>query len=131
MTTMIRFFGALLLASVLLAAVIAAAVMLWGAPLDHTSIVVNGEPLVLGPGHGVHGLAAVGGLALGLLVLLLVVPLAVVLPLLIVAVVLAVGLSVLAGVAALVFSPLILLALGVWLIWRLARRSDKPAATIR
>ena len=131
MNTMIRFFGALLLASVLLAAAIGAAVMLWGAPFDHTSIVVNGEPLALGPWHGGHGLAAVAGLALGLLVMLLVVPLAVVLPLLIVAVVLAVGLSVLAGVAALLFSPLILLALGVWLIWRLAFRSDKPAATIR
>jgi membrane protein implicated in regulation of membrane protease activity len=101
--------------------------MLWGAPFDHTVININGETLPLDQWHGAHGLAAAGGLALGLLIVLLVVPVAVFVPLLIVALLLAVVLSVLAGVAALVFSPVILLAALVWLIWRLARRGDKPA----
>jgi hypothetical protein len=130
MKTSMKFLGALLLVSVLIASAVAGAVMLWGAPFDHTVVSINGEPLALGQWHGGHGFAAVGGLAVGLLVVLLVVPVAVLVPLLIVALVLVLVLAVLAGVAALFFSPLLLLAGMVWLMWRLARHDDKPAAAI-
>ena len=130
MKTLMKFLATLLLVSVLIASAVAVAVMLWGAPFDHTVVSINGEPLALGQWHGGHGFAAVGGLAVGLLVVLLVVPVAVIVPLLIVALVLVVVFAVLAGVAALVFSPVFLLAALVWLIWRLARRGDKPAAGV-
>lgn len=130
MRTMLRFCGSLLLVSVVLAGAIVAAWLLWGAPFDHAVININGEELSLAQLHAGHGLAAMGGLAVGLLVMLLVVPVAVIVPLLIVALVLVVVFAVLAGVAALVFSPVFLLAALVWLIWRLARRGDKPAAGV-
>jgi len=122
----------LLLGVVLVAALVAAC--LWGAPLDHTVINIDGETLDLAQWQGGDALACLGGLAIGALVLLVVVPFAVFLPLLVVGVLLAVVLAVvgatLAGVAALVFSPLFLVAAVVWLIWRLVRRSGKPVATI-
>jgi hypothetical protein len=71
-----------------------------------------------------------------LLIVAFVVPLAVLLPLVIAAVVVAAVLLAVAGVLSVVFSPLILLALGVWLIVKLARSgrgngSRRPAdATI-
>jgi hypothetical protein len=87
---MLRFCGTLLLAGVVLAGAIVAAWLLWGAPFDHAVININGDEFSLAQLHGGHGLAAVGGLAVGLLVVLLVVPVAVIVPLLIVALVLVV-----------------------------------------
>ena len=118
----------LLLAAVLVAVLVASLVAMAG-PLHSTLIQINGEPVTfahLGIGEG---LVAVAAVVLALLIVLLVVPFAVLLPLAIVALVLVgvlvVALGAVAGVAALVFSPLILLAGAVWLIWRLLR-SDRP-----
>ena len=130
MKTFLRFFGGLLLVSVVLAGLIVAACLLWGTPFDHTVINIDGEPLALSQWHGGHVLAGIAGLAVGLLVLLVVVPVAVVVPVVIVAGVLVAVLAVLAGVAAVVFSPVLLVVALVWLIWRLARRGDKPVSTI-
>ena len=134
MKTFGKVMGSMPLLGVVLVAALVAACLLWGAPLGHTVINIDGETLDLAQWQGGEALACLGGLAIGSLVLLVVVPFAVFLPLLIVGVVLALVLAVvgatLAGVAALVFSPLILVAAVVWLIWRLVRRGDKPVGTI-
>ena len=101
-------------------------------------IEINGDSVTLAQLGAGQAVAAVFGVGIALLVLLLVVPVAVLLPLLIVALVLvgvgAGALLLLAGAAALVCSPLILLVGAVWLIARLARgRSgarNPPGATI-
>jgi len=134
----VKTFGKVLVSMLLLGVVLVAALvavcLLWGGPLGHTVINIDGETLDLAQWQGGEALACIGGLAIGALVLLVVVPFAVFLPLLIVCGVLALVLAVvgaaLAGVAALVFSPLFLVAAVVWLIWRLVRRSGKPVATI-
>ena len=98
------------------------------APFDAGFISLDGEPLALSRWHGGHGLAAFGALLLGAALLLLVVPLVLLLPLLIVLVLLVV---VLAGVLTLLSSPLVLLAVVVWLMWRLAHRRTETAAEVR
>ena len=134
MKTFGKVVGSMLLLGVVLVAALVAACLLWGAPLGHAVINIDGETLDLARWQGGDALAWLGGLTVGALVLLVVVPFAVFLPLLIVGVVLALVLAVvgatLAGVAALVFSPLFLVAAVVWLIWRLVRRTDKPVGTI-
>ena len=132
MTRFFKTLGWTALVGLLLAAVLVASLVAMTGPLHSTLIQINGEPVTfahLGVGEG---LVAVVGMALALLIVLLVVPLAVLLPLAVVALVLVgvlvVALGAVAGVAALVFSPLILLAGAVWLIWRLVR-SDRPKRT--
>jgi hypothetical protein len=107
-------------------ALVAAAVALAGS-MPQMSIQINGEPLVVAQLDAAQWLLAVGGVALALLIVALVVPLAVLLPLGIVAVVLLGVLLALAGVAAIVCSPLILLVAVIWLMVRLTRRSKRPA----
>ena len=129
-----KLMGSMLLLSAVLVAAAVAACLLWGAPLGHAVININGDTLDLAQWQGSGVLAGIGGLAIGALVLLVVVPFAVILPLLFVGVLLALLLAVLgatlAGVAALVFSPLFLLVGLVWLIWRLVRRSEKRVDTM-
>ena len=127
MRTFVKFCAGSLLLSLALAGLMVGACLLWGTPFDHTVINIDGEPLALAKWHAGHVLAGIAGLAVGLLVVLVVVPVAVVVPVLIVAGVLVAVLAVLAGVAAVVFAPLFLVLALVWVIWRLARRSDKPA----
>ncbi|HEY8707108.1 MAG TPA: hypothetical protein VIM34_03830 [Burkholderiaceae bacterium] len=129
MKRVIKTLGWTALVGLLLAAVLVASLVAMVGPLHSTLIQINGEPVTfahLGVGEG---LVAVAGMVLALLIVLLVVPFAVLLPLAIVALVLigvlVVALGAVAGVAALVFSPLILLAGAVWLIWRLVR-NDGP-----
>jgi hypothetical protein len=88
-------------------------------------IEVNGEPFVvaeLGVGEAVM---AVIGVLVALVIVALVVPFAVLLPLLLAALLvggaLLVALLAVAGVLALVCSPLLVVVGAVWLIWRLAR----------
>ena len=102
---------------------------------DATPVIeINGDSVTLAQMGAGQAVAAVFGVAVALLVVLLVVPVAVMVPLLIVALVLVgVGAGVLlllAGAAALVCSPLILLVGAVWLIARLARGRRGPSATI-
>ncbi|MDE2093895.1 MAG: hypothetical protein KGI87_08600 [Burkholderiales bacterium] len=117
------------LAGLLLAAVLVGSLVAMAGPLHSTLIQINGEPVTfahLGVGEG---LVAVAAVVLAMLIVLLVVPFAVLLPLAIVALVLVgvlvVALGAVAGAAALLFSPLILLAGAVWLVWRMVR-SDSP-----
>jgi hypothetical protein len=117
----------LLVALALSVALVIGAVSITGTLDPDTLIEINGEPVALL--GAAHWLAAGAGTLLALLIVLVVVPVAVLLPLLFVAV-LVVGALLLAllavtGVAALVFSPLILLVGGGWLIWRLVR-SEAP-----
>lgn len=133
MNRIVKTLGWTALAGLLLAAVLVASLVAMVGPLHSTLIQINGEPVTfahLGVGEG---LVAVAAAVLALLIALLVVPFAVLLPLAIVALVLVgvlvVALGAVAGVAALVFSPLILLAGAVWLIWRLVR-GDRPKGAI-
>ena len=133
MTRIFKTLGWTALVGLLLAAALVASLVAMTGPLHSTLIQINGEPVTfahLGVGEG---LAAVAAVVLALLIVLLAVPFAVLLPLAIVALVLVgmlvVALGAVAGVAALVFSPLILLAGAVWLIWRLVRGDRPKSAT--
>ena len=130
----------LLVGLVLSVAIVVAAISAIG-PLDPTVIQLDGAPLTLAEFHAGHWLVAVGGVMLALvvtlLIVLLIVPVAVLVPLTVAALVLVGALIVVVCIAALAFSPLIVCAALVWLIWRLARgrgdsngRSPKGGATI-
>ena len=125
MKRVIKILGWTALVGLLLAALLAASLVAMVGLLHSTLIQINGEPITLAHLGVGEGLVAVVGMALALLIVLLVVPFAVLLPLAVVALVLigmlVVALGAMAGVAALVFSPLILLAGAVWLVWRLVR----------
>ena len=134
MTRFIKVGAWLLLAAAVLSVLLVAAVMQWGAPLDGAVINIDGEQLSLASLHSGEWLLALGGVMLALLVvllvLLLVVPIAVLVPVLIAALAIAVALFTVLGVAALLFSPLLLFG---WVVWRLIRgpsRAAKPDATI-
>ena len=130
----------LLVALTLSVALVVAVVAAIG-PLDQSVIQLDGGPLTLAQFHTGHWLVTVGvvmlALIVTLLIVLLVVPVAVLVPLAVAALVLVGALIVVAAIAALAFSPLIVCAALVWLIWRLARggersrdRSPKGGATI-
>ena len=125
MTRTLRILGWTALAGLLLSVLlVASAVAIVGA-IDPTVIEINGETMDLaqfGVGHGVVAVAGVllAGLVV-LVVLLFVVPFALLVPVLVLGLVGAGVLLALAGVAALLFSPLILVAGAVWLVWRLLR----------
>jgi hypothetical protein len=89
----------------------------WLLPLDRGVITIDGDSITLGALHGADWVLAVVGVFVAIIVVGLVVPLAVVLPLLAMLAVL--------GVAALFFSPLLLV---VWVVWRLVRSDNKPRA---
>ena len=125
---------ALVLSLLLGAGVVVAAASIFGA-MDHALILVDGEPTGLAQLDVGGWVGAVGGGALALmivtlvflLVIVLVLPLAVLIPLAIAAVALVGALLTLAGVMAMVFSPLIFAVLAVWLIVRLMRRNGAKA----
>jgi hypothetical protein len=125
MTRLFKTLGWTALAALVLGAVLVATVAALVGSLDATTIQINGEPVALAQLGAGHWLVAVAGVALALAIVLVVVPFAVLLPLALVALVvigvLVAALGALAGVAALVFSPLLLLLAAVWLVWRLLR----------
>ena len=137
----LNFLGWATLVGVLLSvALVIAAVSRTGA-MDGATIEFNGDPWTLAELDTGHWLAAVGGIALALLVLALmllalalIVPLAVLIPLAIAAVVLLGALLAVAGVLAIAFSPLILLVIAVWLlvrlIWRPTRRGGAKSTPV-
>ena len=97
------------------------------AQLRKYHLEVDGVPVTLAQ-HGGEWLTCVAGLAIAMLVVFIVLPLAVLLPLLLVAFILC---AVFAGLAALAFSPVLLLAGLVWLIWRIARGAKRsPGGTM-
>ena len=130
MTRLMKTMAGLLLIGMLLGAAMIAAAVAMGGPFDDAVIQFNDQSLTLAQMNPGHWAIAAGGMLLAFVVVIVVVPLAVLVPLLIVGLVLLGVLMLIAGLAALVFSPLILLAGGVWLIWRLARGDAKPSATI-
>jgi hypothetical protein len=122
--------GWLLLAGAVVSALLLAAALQWGDLVDGASFTINGEQLTLNRMHGGHWLLAIGGILLAMIVMLLVVPFAVIVPLLFAALGITLALCVLLGVAALLLSPLLLLA---WIVWRLTRSPSAargPGATM-
>jgi hypothetical protein len=104
--------------AVLVALTIAAA-LVWGIPLDHVSIVIDGERIEvppLGPGHW---LVASIVMLLVLAVLAVIVPVAIALGLVAPLALLALALIAAVVLAAAALSPLLLFG---WLVWRIARR---------
>ena len=122
--------GWALLASLLLGVVLVVTAASLAGSIDPTMIQIDGEPMRLSQLDAGHWLVAVGGVALALLIVVLVVPLAVLIPLAIAAVALVGVLLVVAGMLALVFSPLIFTVLIAWLIVRLIRRGDSKSRPV-
>ena len=118
----ISFLGWAMLVSLLLGAVLVTAAVSTMGSIDTTMIRIDAGPMGLAELDPGHWLVAVGGVALALLVVVLVVPLAVLIPLAMVAIALVGALLLVAGVLAAVFSPLIFAVLVVWLILRLMLR---------
>jgi hypothetical protein len=121
--------GALLLG--LLAMLVAAAAILHGLDASPVQVILNGEPIALPQSLAElswgRWMALVGGLALALLALTLVVPVALLATVAAVALALLVGLGLPLLVVALVVAMLVApLALIGWLLWRALR----PARTI-
>ncbi len=131
MSRVIKTLGWTLLVALVLSVALIAAIVSTLAPLDQAMIQFDGAPLTLAEFHTGHWLVTLGAvmlaLVVALLVLLLVVPVAVLVPLLVAALVLVGALILVAAIAALAFSPLILCAGLVWLIWRLARGHGRRA----
>ena len=122
--------GAALLLAVVVAATLAAAVMAFDeAARQGLNVTLNGEPWPAGDGKPLAALAAVFGIGLALLIVLLVVPFTVLLALVLAGLAVAVGLAAATGAVALALavalSPLWLLAL---LLWLLIRRRPAVAA---
>jgi hypothetical protein len=134
MTRITKTVGWTLLAALVLSIALITIVLSSVGAWDPTLIEFDGGPLTLAQFHAGHWLLTAGGallaLIVALLVVLVIVPVAVLVPLLVVALSLVGVLVVVAGAAALVFSPLILAAGVVWLIWRVARsrRNRAPGA---
>jgi hypothetical protein len=118
----LNFLGWTMLASLLLGAVLVVTVVSMAGSIDPTTIRIDGDTVSLAALDPGDWLMAVGGVGLALLIVVLVVPLAVLIPLAIAAVALVGALLLVAGVLAMVFSPLIFAALVIWLIVRLIRR---------
>lgn len=97
-------------------------------PIGSAHIEINGDQISLAQLHGGHGLAAVAGVALALLIAMVVLPVALIVPLLAIAVVLVAVLGLLAGLVALLCSPLLVVAALCWLTWRVARGSRRSSA---
>ena len=126
MNRAIKTLGWTLLVGVGLCLLLVAGIAALAGAFDAAPVIeINGDTVTFAQMGVGDSLAALVGIGVALLVVLLVVPVAVLVPLLLVAVLLVgVGagvLLILAGAAALVCSPLILLVGVVWLIVRLAR----------
>ncbi len=124
MSRLMKALGATLVVALALSvALVIGVVSITGALDPDMLLEINGEPVVLM--GAAHWLAGGAGTLLALLIVLVVVPVAVLVPLLFVAAVvigaLLLALLAVTGVMALAFSPFILLAGVVWLIWRLVR----------
>ncbi|MES3015590.1 MAG: hypothetical protein V4750_17925 [Pseudomonadota bacterium] len=116
--------GGAMLASLLLSVVLVVALASFAGSIDPTMIRIDGDTMSVAALDSGDWLMAVGGVGLALLIVVLVVPLAVLIPLAIAAVALVGALLLVAGVLAMVFSPLIFAVLVVWLIVRLIRRDS-------
>jgi hypothetical protein len=116
---------AMLLVTAIGLALVVGLALLVGAFDAAPLIEVNGEPFVVAEFGVGEAVMAIVGVLLALVIVALVVPFAVLLPLVLVALLvggaLLFALLTVAGVLALVCSPLVLLVGTVWLIWRLAR----------
>jgi hypothetical protein len=121
MSRYVRIVVALALLGVVIAALgIAGLAALGGDSLAHAVVTVDGHEVTLASLHG-SGLLLAGLAFVVLIALALVLPFAIVVPLLAVALALALAFVAIVGTLAFALSPLILLALLVWLIWRIAR----------
>ncbi|HWH84088.1 MAG TPA: hypothetical protein VNU71_17800 [Burkholderiaceae bacterium] len=127
MKTFLKLIGLAFAAGVLLVVLLVAGAVWTSGSLEPGSISLDGDTLVSGLGIG-EWLMAIGGLTLAALIVALIVPIAVLVPLAILGVVLVGVLVALAGVVAVVCSPLLLFAAAVWLVWRLLRRGRRDGS---
>ena len=109
----------LMLAGAVLAALAIAAVLVWGIPYEHITVVIDGERIELPPLGPGHWLVASVVVLLVLAVLAVVVPLAIAFGLAAPLGLLALALIAFAVLAAVALSPVLLLG---WLMWRIGRR---------
>ena len=120
----LKWFMVFLVTVVLLSALLALGISAGLADsMGHVNIEVDGAPVTLAR-HGGAWLACTAGLVVVMLAVFIVLPLAVLLPLLLVVLLVC---AVFAGLAALLFSPLLLVGALVWLIWRIARGPKRSA----
>jgi|GEM_PF-4304368 len=120
----VNFLGWAMLLSLALGVVLLVAAVSAIGSMDHAVLRIGGEPVLVDQLDAGESLLAVGAVALALLIAAVVVPLAVLMPLAIVVLVLVGVLLVLAGVFAMLCSPLLLAGLVVWLMVRLIRRGQ-------
>ena len=109
----------LMLAGAVLAALAIAAVLVWGIPYEHITVVIDGKRIELPPLGPGHWLVASVVVLLVLAVLAVVVPLAIAFGLAAPLGLLALALIAFAVLAAVALSPVLLLG---WLMWRIGRR---------
>ena len=126
----INFLGLAMLVSLVLGVVLVTIAVATMGSIDTSMIQIDGESMNLAQLDVGQWLLVVGGVALALLIVVLVVPLAVLIPLAIAAVALVGALLLVAGVLAFVFSPLIFAVLLVWLVVRLIRRGDGKSRAV-
>jgi hypothetical protein len=109
------------LALLTLVALVVVLAAVWSLlPLEHTTIAVDGESISLSAISGWHAALAIAAAVAAVLLALVIAVLAVVLALGLAVFGIVVAMLSVAGVLALVFSPLLLLG---WLVWRLVRRT--------
>jgi hypothetical protein len=109
----------LMLAGAVLVALAIAAVLVWGIPYEHITVVIDGKRIELPPLGPSHWLVASVVVLLVLAVLAVVVPLAIAFGLAAPLGLLALALIAFAVLAAVALSPVLLLG---WLMWRIGRR---------
>jgi hypothetical protein len=124
MRRLIEGLGWLMLAGIALTVIVAAVCAAWGLPCTgNTQISFDGDALTVSS-------LSIGAVLLALAIVVTVLLVAVAAPLLALGFALAGVALALAGVASVLFSPLLLLAGAIWLIWRVAR-GGSAGATIR
>jgi hypothetical protein len=105
-------------------AIVVAIALAWSAlPLDHATILIDGETIQLSGIDGWHAALVIATAGVGVLIALIVGALAVVFGLLAAALAILVALVIVMATLALVASPLLLI---VWAIWRIARPAHDP-----
>jgi hypothetical protein len=108
-----------LFAGAALVAMAIAAMLVWGVPYEHVTVVLDGERIDIPPLTAGHWLVASAVVLFLLAVLLVIVPLALAIGLAVPLGLFALALAAAAALTAVALSPLLLLG---WIVWRLARR---------
>ena len=124
MKRMIRIFSVLATIAFVMSVAIVGGVLQPGADFDPALIVMDDAAFTHESWGSAHPVAAMLAIFVVLMVALLLLPVVVLVPLLVLALPLAFAALTVAGVAALLLSPLLLVG---WVIWRLVRSPRPPA----